>query len=265
MNSITNLPEKVQQQINKVSEVAGYLWEREWAERNAGNISINLTDLFEGEKLENPERVVDFNFPKEAAGLIIFVSGTGCHLRHLINRVEEAACIIVINEQANGYSIVWGGAKENFRPTSELISHVKIHLFNAENNPSHKTIVHTHPIELIVMSHHPFFQEEEKLNHGLWKMCPEIRVFVPRGVNCAPYALPGTEDLADLTIKGLQNRDVVLWEKHGALASGEDAERAFDYLDVANKGAKLLLTAWSAGFEPIGLTGAELKDLEQFI
>jgi len=260
-----NLPLGVQKEIDKVSQIAGYLWEREWAERNAGNISINLTDYFKGENLENSDRVISFDFPKEAAGLVVFVTGTGCHLRHLIDRVDEVACIIKINAEANAYSIVWGGGKENFRPTSELISHVKIHLFNVENNPAHKTIVHTHPIELIVMSHHPLFQNEQKFNHALWKMCPEIRVFVPRGVDCTPYALSGTEALADLTIKGLQNRDVVLWEKHGALASGEDAEIAFDYLDVANKGAKLLLTAWNSGFEPVGLTDAELKELEQFI
>lgn len=257
-----NLPIKVQEELAKVSQISGYLWEREWAERNAGNISIDLTEHFDAENIYDADRVVDFNFPKEAAGLKIFVSGTGCHLRHLVDRIEEVGCIISINNTADAYSIVWGGGKENFRPTSELISHVKIHLFNQVNQPTHKAIVHTHPIELIVMSHHPMFKDEAKFNHSLWKMCPEIRVFVPRGVDCTPYALSGTEALADITIKGLENRDVVLWEKHGALSTGPDVEVAFDYLDVANKGAKLLLTSWAAGFEPIGLNKEELTELE---
>ncbi|QZT38875.1 rhamnulose-1-phosphate aldolase [Halosquirtibacter xylanolyticus] len=259
------LPTSVQEEINKVSQIAGYLWQREWAERNAGNISIDLTDLVSANDWREASEVIAFEFPKEAAGAVIFVSGTGCHLRHLVDRVEEVACIIVINDKADGYTIVWGGKKKNFRPTSELISHVKIHLHNRVNKPSHKAIVHTHPIELIVMSHHPLFKEEEKLNHSLWKMCPEIRVFVPQGVDCTPYVLSGTEALADITIKGLENRDVVLWEKHGALATGEDVEVAFDYIDVANKGAKLLLTAWSAGFEPVGLSDDELAELEALI
>jgi len=257
-----SLPIEVQKELEKVSEIAGYLWDREWAERNAGNISVNLTDYFKSEKPQNVDRVIEFKFPKEAAGLVIFVTGTGCHLRHLRNRIEEVGAIIAINKHADAYSIVWGGGKENFRPTSELISHVKIHLFNQENKPLHKAIVHTHPIELIVMSHHSYFKDEEKFNHSLWKMCPEIRVFVPQGIDCTPYALSGTEALADITIKGLKNRDVVLWEKHGAIATGEDAEVAFDYLDVANKGAKLLLSSWAAGFEPIGLNDGELKELE---
>jgi rhamnulose-1-phosphate aldolase len=265
MNNMKKLPLGVQKEIDKVSEIAGYLWDREWAERNAGNISINLSEYFEGEKLENPDRKFEFDFPKNVAGLVVFITGTGCHLRHLVNRIEEAACILKINEDATGYSIVWGGDKENFGPTCELISHVKIHQFNVENNPTHKAIVHTHPIELIVMSHHPIFNDEEKLNHSLWKMCPEIKVFVPKGVHCTPYALSSSEDLADKTIVGLKTRNVSLWEKHGALATGEDAERAFDYLDVANKGAKLVLTAWAAGFDPVGLSVDQLTELEQFI
>jgi rhamnulose-1-phosphate aldolase len=258
------IPKEVQKEIDKVSEIAAYLWNREWAERNAGNISVNITKYFDDIHLGS-DREFEYKFPVEAAGYVLFITGTGCHLRHLIDRVEEAACIIKINKSATGYSIIWGGEKENFAPTSELISHVKIHLYNSVHNPTHKTIVHTHPIELIVLSHHPLFGDQDLFNHSLWKMCPEIRVFVPKGVHCTSYALPSSEELADKTIVGLHNHNVILWEKHGALATGEDAEKAFDYLDVANKGAKMLLTAWASGFDPIGLSNEQLKGLEQFL
>lgn len=33
-------------EIEKVVEVSAYLWQREWAERNGGNISVDLTDIF---------------------------------------------------------------------------------------------------------------------------------------------------------------------------------------------------------------------------
>ena len=29
-------------EIEKVAEVAGYLWEKGWAERNGGNITVNI-------------------------------------------------------------------------------------------------------------------------------------------------------------------------------------------------------------------------------
>lgn len=262
MNDI-KLPLGVQEQLDTVSRIAGYLWDREWSERNAGNVSINLSGFFSKEEVEGRGLFIEHNFPKEVGGFIIYISGTGCYLRSLIDNIEEASCIIYINEASTGFSIIWGGQEEGFRPTSELISHVKIHHYNSLNNPSHLAVLHTHPIELIVMSHHKYFQDEKKFNNSLWKMCPEVRVFVPKGVHCTRYALPSSEELADLSIEGLKTRDVILWEKHGALATGEDMEKAFDYLDVANKGAKLLLLAWSAGFEPVGLTDAELEELER--
>lgn len=36
----------VRAEIEKVVEVSAYLWQREWAERNGGNISVDLTDIF---------------------------------------------------------------------------------------------------------------------------------------------------------------------------------------------------------------------------
>ena len=35
---------ELQSRIDEVAEVAGYLWEKGWAERNGGNISYNVTD-----------------------------------------------------------------------------------------------------------------------------------------------------------------------------------------------------------------------------
>jgi rhamnulose-1-phosphate aldolase len=265
MKNAISLHEGINNLLKDVSRIAGYLWNKEWAERNAGNISIDISEYFD--QVEQPEgsRYFQFSLPKESANLTLFVTGTGCYLRSLIDNIEEAACIMRINPDASGYHIIWGGHSENFRPTSELITHVTIHCFNKIHHPCHKAVLHTHPLELIVLSHHSLFKDEEKFNHSLWKMCPEIRVFVPKGIFCAPYSLTGSEELADVTINGLKKRDVVLWEKHGALATGENIEKAFDFLDVANKGAKMLLMAWSAGFEPTGLTLEEMKDLEKFI
>lgn len=251
--------------LKDVSRIAGYLWNREWAERNAGNISIDISEFFKTVVIPVDSGFSAFSFPEEAANLTLFTTGAGCYLRDLVDRVEEAACILRVTPDASGYHILWGGRSKDFRPTSELITHVAIHCFNRINRPAHKAVLHAHPLELIVVSHHPLFIDEGKFNHSLWKMCPEIRMFVPKGIFCAPYRITGSDDLAGITVEGLRNRDIILWEKHGALATGETLEKAFDYLDVANKGAKMLLMAWSAGFEPAGLTEQEMKDLGKFI
>lgn len=261
MNDL-NIPLKVKEELDKVSRIAGYLWQREWAERNAGNLSINLTSFFTKEEVKGRGDFVAFDFPEGTAGFVIFITGTGCYMRSLIDRIEEASCILYVNEDATGYHIIWGGKQEGFAPTSELISHASLHLFNVKNNPTHLAVLHTHPLELIVLTHHELFQDEEKLNNSLWKMIPEIRVFVPKGVHCTPYALPSTADLAKVTMEALKDRNISLWEKHGATSTGEDIEKAWDYLDVANKAAKLLLMSWSAGFEPAGLSNEQMKELE---
>ena len=257
------IPDNVTKEINKVSRVAGYLWQREWVERNGGNISMNLTPFFSDINIPDTSNFVKHQLPIEAAGLYFFVTGAGCYIRSLIDDIEVASCIIYINKEASGYSIIWGGNAEGFRPTSELASHLKIHLFNKKNNPKNLAVLHAHPIELIVLSHHPIFNDEEKLNHSIWKMCPEVSVYVPRGINCTPYSITQSDDLANSTTHAFTYRDVALWEKHGATTTAEDVEKAWDFLDVANKGAKLLLASWAAGFEPEGLSKDQLKELKE--
>ena len=31
--------------VEQIAEVAGYLWEKGWAERNGGNITVNVTEF----------------------------------------------------------------------------------------------------------------------------------------------------------------------------------------------------------------------------
>lgn len=258
------LPLEVETELKKVSKVAGYLWEREWAERNAGNISINFTSFFSKEEVQGIGSEVPFSFPKGLEGFVIYITGTGCYLRDLVDQIEAVSCILYINEDASAYSIIWGGKRPNFNPTCELISHSSIHLFNAKYQPENLAVVHTHPLELICLSHHELFNNEDELNRQVWMMCPEVKVFVPKGIHCTPYALSSTKDLAKVTIDAFKTRNVSLWEKHGATATAPDVEKAWDFLDVANKGAKLLMMCWAAGFKPSGLSDGQLKELEQF-
>lgn len=53
MESILNNRPKLAAEINKVAEVAGYLWQKGWAERNGGNITINITEYVDDEIKSN--------------------------------------------------------------------------------------------------------------------------------------------------------------------------------------------------------------------
>lgn len=258
----------INEQIEAVKKVAGFLWDKGWAERNAGNISVNLTGLIEVDEIKpGTGYYIGNELPPQSANMLLFMTGKGKRLRDLIHQPEKASCILQIDVAAKGYQVVWGGEPENdFRPTSEFISHLAIHLSNQAMGNQNRCVVHTHPIELIAISHHPVFGSNETLlNRALWSMLPEIKMFVPRGVGLIQYLLPGSEQLAEKTVDKLKDRDVVLWRKHGMLATGKDAVEAFDLLDVANKSASIYLKCLQAGFTPVGLSEEEVKGLDVFL
>lgn len=269
MHTLT-LNAAVLREISKVSEVAEYLWQREWAERNGGNISVDITEIFG----PVPANLNDFPhssltmvgddvFPLEAAGHIFYVKGTGERIRELRDP-ELAGCVLRIDDEAKGYHLLWGGrGNPNFAPTSEFISHVEIILAKQRAGSPDRCVVHTHPLELIVLSHHADYAHNElAYTHACWQMLPEVRAFVPRGIGIVPYCMPGSKQMADGTRDKLATFDVAVWEKHGAVATGRDALTAFDYIDVANKGAKLFLKCLASGFVPEGVSEAQMHDLK---
>ena len=54
MKSILDNRPELAKEVNKVAEVAGYLWQKGWAERNGGNITINITELVDDEIRKMP-------------------------------------------------------------------------------------------------------------------------------------------------------------------------------------------------------------------
>lgn len=265
------LNEAVRREIAKVSEAAQYLWQREWAERNGGNISVDLTDIF-GEFNQDLNQfphcelsmIGDDSFPSAAAGHIFFVKGTGERIREL-ETPELAGCVLRIDDEAKGYHILWGGRGEaDYAPTSEFISHVEIIIQKQQAGSQDRCVVHTHPIELIALSHHPkYAHDDTAYTHACWQMIPEVRAFVPRGIGIVPYCMPGSKTMAEGTKEKLAQHDVAIWEKHGAVATGPDALVAFDFIDVANKGAKLFLMCLASGFEPEGVSVENMQKLKE--
>jgi rhamnulose-1-phosphate aldolase len=257
------LSETAVAELEKISAVASFLWERQWIERNGGNISFNFTGMISGlPDLFDSFPYFEKQVPAGSAGIIIFITGSGERLRDLGGEIEEVACILRIDESEKGYHILWGGEKESFRPSSELVPHLLIHREKMRIADGHRAVLHVHPLELIAMSHHPVLgHDEKKFNNACWSMLPEVRLFVPRGLSLVPYCLPGSQELATLTAAALEGRDVALWNKHGAVATGSDIYEAFDFIDVANKGAAIYLQCLAAGFTPEGMSKGEMKEL----
>lgn len=261
MASIIDNNEALRLQIEQIAEVAGYLWEKGWAERNGGNISVNLTELVGDEVRGLPALMPEIKLgePVEAlAGNIFYVTGTGKRMRYVAKAPFSNGSVIRVNADGSAYEII---AEQPIMPTSELPSHLAMHNFLRARGVNNKVVVHTHPTDLVALSHSKPFLNSDYITRKLWAMIPECRVIVPRGVGIIPYELPGSMDLAKATIKQLDKHDVVLWEKHGILAVGEDIIECFDAIDTLSKSAQIYLYARQAGFEPEGMTDAQLDDL----
>jgi rhamnulose-1-phosphate aldolase len=251
--------------IKEIAEIAGYLWQGGWAERNAGNISVDISDLFQQEIPEYslcPFFEMEVAYP-ELAGKFFFVTGTGKRMRDLARKPMKNATIILLNAKANGYWILSQKAETDiFMPTSELPTHLGIHQMIAQRGSTEKAVLHTHATELITLTQASEFCNQDILNRLLWNMHPETIVFIPKGVGFVPYLLPGTTDIAVETLKALQDHDVVLWEKHGVFAIGKSVPDTFDLIDILAKSARIFLMCRSANIVPGGFTDNQLADLK---
>ena len=257
--------EEVKQIILEVSEVADYLWQRGWAERNAGNISVNINDLvaedFEPDLSEYNRYELDEEFPA-LGGMMFFITGTGKRMRDIARKPLENALIIKMDETGSAYWIISRKKNEkNFMPTSELPTHLAIHEKLKLSGSGNRVVMHTHSNELVALTQIKQFTNVENLNKVLFGMHPEAIIFVPRGIGFVEYAMPGTVEIAHKTVDIIDRYDVVLWEKHGVFAVGETVTETFDMIDILAKSAKIYFMCKSAGFEPEGLTEEELREL----
>ena len=261
MKSILENRPALAAEVEKVAEVAGYLWQKGWAERNGGNITVNITEYIDDEIKAMP--AISQVFPigtvlPNLKGCYFYCKGTNMRMRDLARRPMENGSIIRILEDCASYVII---ADNLVKPTSELPSHLSVHNYLISKGSPYKASVHTHPIELVAMSHNPKYLEKDVATKLLWSMIPETKAFCPRGLGIVPYTLPGSVELADATIAELSDYDVVMWEKHGIFAVDCDVMQAFDQIDVLNKSALIYIAAKSMGFEPEGMSDEQMREM----
>lgn len=261
MKSILENRPALAKEVNKVAEVAGYLWQKGWAERNGGNITINITEFIDDEIRQIPAisevKSIGTTLP-HLKGCYFYCKGTNKRMRDLARWPMDNGSVIRILDDCASYVII---ADQPVQPTSELPAHLSMHNYLIAKGSTYKASLHTHPIELIAMTHHRPFLEKDVLTNLLWSMIPETKAFCPRGLGIIPYKLPGSVELAEATIKELDDYDVVMWEKHGVCAVGEDIMDAFDQVDVLSKSAQIYINGKNMGFEPEGMSQVQMREM----
>ena len=261
MSILDNRP-ALAHEIGQIAEAAGYLWQKGWAERNGGNITVNITEHVDDAMRAMPaitEPVAIGATLPNLKGKWFYCKGTNRRMRDLARWPMENGSIIRITDDCAHYEIV---ADAPVKPTSELPSHLSVHNYLIGKGSNYKASVHTHPIQLVSMSHNPEFLKKDVLTDILWSMIPETKAFCPRGLGIVPYMLPSSVELADETIKAIDdNYDVVMWEKHGVFSVGDDVMEAFDMIDVLNKSAVIYRDACAMGFKPTGMSQEQMKEI----
>ena len=227
--------------VNQVAEVAGYLWQKGWAERNGGNITLNITEFVDDEIKALPAisevKQIGATLPY-LKDCYFYCKGTNKRMRDLARWPMEHGSVIRILDDCASYVII---ADEKGSP--------------------YKASLHTHPIELIAMTHCKKFLEKDVATNLLWSMIPETKAFCPRGLGIIPYELPSSVKLAEATIEQLEDYDVAMWEKHGVFAVDVDVMSAFDQVDVLNKSALIYIAAKNMGFEPDGMSQEQMQEM----
>ncbi len=264
MTSILDNRPQLKAEVEKVAETAGYLWQKGWAERNGGNITVNITEHVD-EKMRGMAPItspvaIGLTLPN-LKGCWFYCKGTNKRMRDLARRPMENGSIIRITDDCAHYEIV---ADNPVKPTSELPSHLAVHNYLIGKGSNYKASLHTHPIELVAMSHNNEFLKKDVLTNILWSMIPETKAFCPRGLGIVPYMLPSSNELAEATIKAIDDDyDVVLWEKHGVFAVGDDVMEAFDMIDTLDKSAIIYMDARCMGFIPDGMSQEQMHEISR--
>lgn len=120
------------------------------------------------------------------------------------------------------------------RPTSEIYMHLACY----QERPDVHAVLHAHPPHAIA-----FTLADRSLER---LVLPEV-VLTIGTVPTVPYATTGTHELAETLRPYVKVRDVVLMDRHGAVALGKDPLDAFCKLETLEHTARIILLARNLG------------------
>ncbi|HTW91817.1 MAG TPA: class II aldolase/adducin family protein [bacterium] len=221
----TQLYKAVGPHADDITTVASELARRGWAEANAGNISIRLS---EGPILGS-----------------MLVKRANTRMRDLARNPTEGLCLLTFGAGDRSYSVVPKGTQ----PSTELPTHVAVHDMLARFRHHDRVVVHTHPTALIGLTHR--CPDHKKLVRLLLSACTEAPILLQDRLTAVPFLPPGTSSLGRATANALERYSAVVWPGHGIVAVGRTAASALDLVELTEKAAQIALSIGShAGLSP---------------
>jgi len=148
-----------------------------------------------------------------------------------------------------GDLVVVSDAGDQVRGSGRASTELRMHLAVYAARPDAQAVVHAHPLTAVALTVAGVPPPNDLL--------PEASV-VLGVVAVAPFATPGTDEVPRALAPLLVRHDVVLLERHGALALGRTLEEALHRVETLERVARVALLARLLGrCEPLGAEAVE--------
>lgn len=249
-------------EVRELVSVSTWLAQKGWSEAGSGNISIRLSGLPEG--LEGLPSTPPIDLPMavpDLAGRTLLITAAGSRAREMETRLEDSVGLFQVAAAGAQMTCLWG----NRGVTSELPAHLAIQEKLFQSRPNHRVVLHSHPANLIALTHLARLQDSRAISEALLRMQSEAHLLFPEGIHYVPYSTPGSVELGRRSAELLEVAQVLLWHMHGAVATGETLSRALDYLEYIDKMAEIYWILRQAGVHPRGMRDEDIRSsLEHF-
>ena len=136
-------------------------------------------------------------------------------------------------------------------PSSES----KLHLAIYAACPEAQAVIHTHSIYASALA---------AMRRPVPAIIEDIVQICGGSVNCAEYALPGTQELADAAVKALAGRKAALLANHGAVCWGKSLDDALVVAEILEKAAQIAVICASCGGKVYELDESDAAAMHSF-
>ena len=181
---------------------------------------------------------VSVRLPKDADGRELFAM-TPSGVPYRVLRPEQ---VLIVDADAN---VVDGDGVG--KPSSERKVHFAAYAARADVG----AVIHSHSVYASALA---------AAGQDLPPVIDEMVVAIGGAVQCAPYGMPATPQLADSAIALMGLRQAVLLRNHGVVGVGRDLDEAFAVVDMVERTAQIYLLARLIGkVEPIPDAVAQIE------
>ncbi|MBO8137416.1 MAG: class II aldolase/adducin family protein [Desulfotomaculum sp.] len=162
-----------------------------------------------------------------------------------------------------------GMSYKELRPNMQVVVDMKGEVLEGELKPSSELKVHlaiyTHrsDVRAVVHTHSAYASALAVSGIPIPPILEDMAALIGGEVSVAEYAMAGSEQLAENTIKALGDKNAVLLANHGVVGVGRNLEEAFDVCMMVERCAQIYILARLAG-DPKILCPEDVSALREF-